>query len=241
MTFPDPQSDDTASTSAQGLPQRQSQPPVDQQSPWPQQQPLYPSQPGEAVWPPPAYTGPVQETPPFSIWFNHNHTRGLIRRVTDLRVGSAWFTDDGLLLDGQAVQPMEIRLAILLPLVFLCLIAALFAEIIMDAGFRKPKRLMVPWADVEKVAYTRNRKMACILFNAPTFFGSAKVKKFSLAFPLNRNYADVFIEACRHYVGDRVEERNRIPYSQNPFLLLAIIVGIVAAIFVFGYYSSSPH
>jgi len=147
--------------------------------------------------------------------------------VSDMRNGTLWFNDEGMGMAGKAVLPTEYRTPILL----VCLVlrmGVIIAYLIMEYGFRKDRQLFVPWSDVAKVVVSPLRDNACLVFNAPTFYNTTKVKLTSLAFKLNPMFADAFIAAAQHYVGGRIEER-KLPPATSPWVVVLLVVVILAA------------
>ena len=159
----------------------------------------------------------------------------MIGNVSDYRVGGITFTDQGLFIDGQAALPLELRN--LYSVFFLLLgIGVVIALLILDSCFLKRKQLMVPWADVKSIVYTKKRDRAGIAFDAPSFYGKQPIKTFSITFKLRPEYAEGFIETANHCLPGKVEEgklRSSTPVIIWAFLLLILIffiaIGILAS------------
>jgi len=163
---------------------------------------------------------------PFSMWFNALTERQLKGLVTDFRVGNLWFTDEGLVVDGQAVMPSEQRMPIVLCFLIFG-IGVIIASMIMEAAFRKQKQLLIPWDKVRTIAYTPKRDIACILFDAPSFYNPNKVKTFSLAFKLAPHIVEPFMHFSNQYVPDKVQQVNIPNSSMRLLLVLLVIIGLM--------------
>ncbi len=183
-----------------------------------------------AVWPPPPMiSGQAQSGvagPACGFKWLYRRVPGTIAKkalVADYRVGSLQCDSEGIILLAKAVPRAEIRLMVMLPLIFLSMPLALIASLVMEYGMRKDRREGIRWGSVRQVLLAPAKGQAGIIYDA--YNHAAQMKTYSLAFTVTGGDYEAFAGAARRNVPDRLEEGALV--SATPPVLW-VLLGIVA-------------